>query len=111
MVILNKKGAKAPYLKLIIMASILDNAETYMVDLPLFSKLGFKSFSTGVHGERYVGEYKLPDYETGSIKVWVTCMPAMFWRFEILTIEGKHFSANHGFRSASKLLAQRDAGC
>lgn len=75
---------------------LLDGAKTYSCDKALFSKLGLKQFSIVNQKEHFVGEYKLPEYETGSIKVWVTCMPAMFWRFEILTIEGKHFRLTTG---------------
>jgi hypothetical protein len=64
-------------------------ARTYKDDLPLFEDLGFDPFDTTSNNEMYLGEYKLPGFDRASIKVSVTCMPAMFWEFEIVVEDGR----------------------
>lgn len=74
----------------------LGEASTYQSDLDLFKELGFKPFTTDSQDEIFVGEYKLPFYDNASIKVWVSCMPAQFWRFEIETDEEGRFKMETG---------------
>lgn len=78
------------------MSFILGTAKTYSWDLELFQKLGLTPFSIDNQDELFVGEYKLPHYDTAKIKIWVTCMPAQFWRFEIETDEDKKFEVSTG---------------
>lgn len=83
------------------MSFILGTAKTYSWDLELFQKLGLTPFSCENQEELFVGEYKLPHYEKANIKIWVTCMPAQFWRFEIETDEDKKFEVSTGSGSMS----------
>lgn len=78
------------------MSFILGTAKTYSWDLELFQKLGLTPFSSDNQEELFVGEYKLPHYDKANIKIWVTCMPAQFWRFEIETDEDKKFEVSTG---------------
>lgn len=75
---------------------LLDSAETYSCDKALFSKLGLKQFSIADQTERLIGEYKLPEDGVGSVKIWVTCMPAQFWRFEIITSNNECYEVATG---------------
>ena len=58
----------------------------YEWDLPLFEKLNIKPFKAPHSKEIFVGEVV---YNIDKIKIWVTCMPAQFWRFEIYSDETK----------------------
>lgn len=78
------------------MSFIFIAAKTYSCDLELFKKLGLKPFKTNNQDELFVGEYELPDYERAKIKIFVTCTPAQFWRFEIETDENKKFEVLTG---------------
>ena len=49
-------------------------------DLELFKKLGLKPFKAKHAEETYIGEVK---NDNGYIKIWVTCCPAQFYKFEI----------------------------
>lgn len=66
---------------------MFSNSETYFRDKDLFKNLGFDLFNVNHQKEFKVGEYKLDDYDTAKITVFVKCMPAQFWRFEIQTDE------------------------
>lgn len=58
-----------------------DKATTYSWDQPLFKELGLEPFEVYDQKEHYIGEVKGDD---GSLaKIWVTCLPAQFWRFEV----------------------------
>jgi len=70
--------------------------ETYSLDLDLFKSIGFKSFSIDTHEKYYIGEHKLPEYENAFIKVWVFCLPAQCWTFEIHTCEEMIFIMTTG---------------
>lgn len=83
------------------MGFIFGNATTYSWDLPLFEKLGLKPFEIENQEKTFIGEHKLPDYDKASVKIWVTCMPAMFWHFEVTTDEGKVFKIDTGSGSLS----------
>ena len=83
------------------MGFILGNATTYACDKALFSKLGLKQFSIADQTERFVGEYKLPQEEVGSVKIWVTCMPSQFWRFEIVNTSNECYEVSAGSGSLS----------
>ena len=83
------------------MSFILGTAKTYSWDLELFQELGLTPFSSDNQEELFVGEYKLPHYDKANIKIWVTCMPAQFWRFEIETDEDKKFEVSTGSGSMS----------
>ena len=69
---------------------------TYSLDLQLFKELKLKPFSGNTHKEIFVGQYKLPHYEKAKIKIFVTCMPAQFWRFEVETDGGQNFEVETG---------------
>lgn len=75
---------------------MLSNAKTYIHDLDLFKELGFENFSVNHQNEIPIGTHKLEHYEKAEIKVFVTCMPAQFWRFEIITDEDKSFNIKTG---------------
>lgn len=77
-------------------------SRTYHSDLGLFSKLGLKPFHANSQNELFVGEYKIPEYEKAGIKIFVTCLPAQFWRFEIQTDEDKKFEASTGSGTLSE---------
>ena len=83
------------------MSFILGTAKTYSWDLELFQELGLTPFSSDNQEELFVGEYKLPHYDKANIKIWVTCMPAQFFRFEIETDEDKKFEVSTGSGSMS----------
>ncbi len=68
----------------------------YSQDLNLFHKLGFDIFNINDHEEHLVGEYKFPTDEPSKVKVFVTCMPAQFWRFEILNHSGEQINISTG---------------
>lgn len=74
----------------------LSMAKTYRVDLELFNKLGLNPFTVHDKEELFVGEYKVPEYNNVIIKIWVSCWPAQFWRFEIDTSEGGKYSVETG---------------
>ena len=75
----------------------LYTAQTYTWDLDLFTKLGLQPFKSQNQKKLFVGEY-VPNRgeEETKVKIWVTCLPAMFWEFEINTVEGKHFKVQTG---------------
>ena len=68
---------------------------TYPKDLELFRELGLKPFHSSDQKEFLVGRYELPE-SNAKVKIYVTCMPAQFWRFEITTEENKNFEVNTG---------------
>jgi hypothetical protein len=58
---------------------------TYNCDIELFNQLGLKPFTNIEHQNEFsVGEVKK---ENGTVKVWVQCFPAQFWRFQIQSSE------------------------
>lgn len=67
-------------------------------DLKLLSSLGIKPFTPVDEKEQFVGEYGFPypTYEKAKVKIFVSCLPAQFWRFEITTEEGLIFNINTG---------------
>lgn len=78
------------------MGFLLGNSKTAKDDLPLFEKLGFEPFEIDNRNKVFLGEYKLPDHDKAVIKVWVTCLPAQFWDFEIFSEEGDTFKCSTG---------------
>lgn len=71
-------------------------SKTYSQDLELLKELGLKPFQAPDQEEILVGQYKLPHHKKAKVKIWVSCMPAQFWRFEINTEENRKFEANTG---------------
>jgi hypothetical protein len=64
-------------------------------DLPLLQELGLKPFSAQPCEETYLGQVSFEDGSKASI--WVTAMPATFWRFEIFCARsGKTFTSETG---------------
>ncbi len=65
----------------------LDN-DIYGADLTSFRELGLTPFKGLAHAEEfYCGEVRS---KVGNwVRVWVTCLPAHFWRFEIYCSETK----------------------
>jgi hypothetical protein len=61
---------------------------TYTVDLGLFQKLELPTFKTKNNEKLFVGEYKFPQPSKANVKIFVTCLPAQFWEFEVETDEG-----------------------
>lgn len=62
---------------------LVDTVETYRHDRELFRKLGLKPFSYDTDeasDKHFVGEVKK---DKSTCKVWVRCLPAQFWTFEI----------------------------
>lgn len=65
-------------------------AETYLNDLPLFEKLGFKTFKIEIDPRTledrkiYLGIYETEDF---TVKTWVTCTPGQFFEFSIYNKE------------------------
>ncbi len=76
--------------------SSLTLTETYSWDLPLLEELGLTPFSTQFNEEIYLGERKLFVGDNASIKVWVDCCGAQFWRFEITRSDGRKFKVTTG---------------
>ena len=66
---------------------------TYDWDLKLFKELGLKPFSCGLRTETFVGEVKTDEY---SVKIWVDCYPAQFYRAEILCSNGTTVNISTG---------------
>ena len=73
-----------------------ENSKPYSWDLPTFKELGLEPFNAPHATETYVGEV---DNEYWTIKIWVACMPAQFWKFEIYNKEAK--ATTHKFRTGS----------
>jgi hypothetical protein len=65
----------------------------YSVDIPLLKKLGLTIFSCNYGLETFLGTVKNDTY---SIDVWVTCMPAMFFRFHVKNHENTEFELGTG---------------
>jgi hypothetical protein len=65
----------------------------YPKDIPLLKKLGLAIFSCSYGVETFIGTVKNDTY---SIDVWVTCMPAMFFRFHIKNCENSEFEIGTG---------------
>ena len=69
---------------------LTDMATTYRQDRPLFEKLGLATFSTDNHNKIELGTVTLL-YEdgqvSGKVDIAVTCLPAQFWHFKILSVE------------------------
>jgi len=67
----------------------------YKSDIKLLNKLGLPVWETKLGEEIFVGEV-FPYYkESGkslSIKIWVTCTPAQFYRFIVHNNEGDIFA-------------------
>ena len=55
----------------------------YDWDLPLFAELKLKPFDAKTWEETFVGDIKIEDGEGGNVKLFVTCVPAQFWKAEI----------------------------
>lgn len=75
---------------------MLGKIKPYRGDLELFNKLGLKPFETELKEKTFVGEYKLPNYDKANVKIFVTCLPAQFWEFEVETDENYKFSIGTG---------------
>lgn len=71
-------------------------SKTYTQDLELFKELGLDTFETNDNEWVFVGEYKLPNYDVAKVKIYVMCMPAQFWKFEIETEEDMKFEIKTG---------------
>ena len=56
----------------------------YQSDLPLLLALGLREFILENNVETFIGKVDTKDY---TIDVYVTCMPAQFWKFDILCKE------------------------
>lgn len=84
------------------MSLIFGNSKTYRCDLELFQNLGLNTFTTDNKDQLFVGEYKLPHYDKTSVKIYVTCMPAQFWKFEIKTDEDCKYVIKTGSGSLSE---------
>jgi len=69
--------------------------KTYAIDLPLFKQLGLTPFeSEDSHYKSLVGVIK---HDLGEIAISVECMPAMFWIFQIYSVENdKTFEIHTG---------------
>ncbi|MCK9421842.1 MAG: hypothetical protein M0Q38_04535 [Bacteroidales bacterium] len=65
----------------------------YSKDIPLLKKLGLTIFSCSHGEETFIGTVKNDTY---CIDVWVTCMPAMFFRFHIKNNENTEFDLSTG---------------
>lgn len=65
---------------------LINNFETYEDDVRILKDLGLKTFCAPIGTEVYLGKHKDP---TGTVKVWVTGLPAQFFRFEIFCAENK----------------------
>jgi len=80
------------------MSFILGPSRAYPADIELFIRLGLKPFSVDSRDEFFVGEYKLPNYEEErvSVKIFVTCLPAQFWRFEVQTADNEKYEIKTG---------------
>ena len=65
----------------------------YPKDIPLLKKLGLSIFKCRQGEETFIGTVKTDSY---SIDVWVTCMPAMFFRFQIKNCENSEFDLGTG---------------
>lgn len=83
------------------MSQLLAKYGTYVVDLKLFKKLGLEPFETDTQEKLYVGEYKLPNKEKANVKIYVTCMPAQIWEFEVETEDSKKYFIRAGQGSLS----------
>ncbi len=66
-------------------ADPLARAETSMTDRTLFAALGLNLFDVATGVEHFVGEVIEP--HRSRVKIWVCCMPAQFWKFEIYCID------------------------
>jgi len=71
------------------MMDIFSLAKTYTHDMELFRRLGLKPFSYDVSkpkgkDKHFVGKVTK---NKSTCKVWVTCLPAQFWAFEIYSNE------------------------
>lgn len=69
---------------------------TYPADLKLFKELGLQPFSIATREKTYIGQHWFPDYKKTSVKIWVTCMPAQFWTFEVTTESGAIYLVETG---------------
>ncbi len=78
------------------MKELFTLAKTHTEDLKLFYNLKFKAFEFNDQKEHYIGKHKIPHYKKAKIKIYVTCMPAQFWRFEITTDEDKKYEISTG---------------
>jgi hypothetical protein len=65
----------------------------YSHDIPLLKKLGLEIFSCTYGVETFLGTVNTDTY---NIDVWVTCMPAMFFRFHIKNHENTEFELGAG---------------
>lgn len=74
---------------------------TYPWDYDLFDKLGLPRFTIKDRNKQLLGVYRHPDYENACVEISVTCMPAQFWHFKIITAEGQIYNVNTGSGSLS----------
>jgi hypothetical protein len=81
---------------------IFSISKTYQVDYTLFDELGLNLFVFDDQKMHFIGEYKFPHYEKASAKIYVTCMPAQFWKFEIQTDENKIYILETGSGTLSE---------
>ncbi|MFB6318400.1 hypothetical protein [Saccharicrinis sp. FJH54] len=72
------------------------NSKTSNSDLFLFNKLGLVPFDIDDQDKHYLGIHTLDSNPVASIKIFVTCMPAQFWEFEVTTIEGQKYVLQTG---------------
>lgn len=84
------------------MISPFSKSETYPSDLKLFEKLGLKPFETENQEQIFLGEYKLPHYEKAKIKIYVTCMPAQFYQFQVISESGIKYKIETGSGTLSE---------
>jgi len=67
----------------------------YKSDIKLLNKLGLPAWESKINEETYLGEvFPFPE-ERGhsiSIKIWVTCMPAQFYKFIVRNADEDIFS-------------------
>jgi hypothetical protein len=72
----------------------LDKIHTpYFDDYQLLKSLGIEPWKVKLSERKYVGEYKLPEYDQAKIKIWVSCIGAIYFDFEIITDDDTCFTA------------------
>jgi hypothetical protein len=74
--------------------NVFDVVGTYDRDKPLFDKLGLKPFKVGCGKRFFVG--KINPHKNCSIKIWCKGLPAQFWGFEVVDVEGRHHEISTG---------------
>lgn len=77
-------------------------SKTYPWDYDIFVKLGLPNFIIKDQDKHLLGVYKHPDYEDAFVEISVTCMPAQFWHFKIITAEDQMYNVDTGSGSLSE---------